>query len=303
MQDFLYSGVGIAVAVVSVVSIIGCGVFLYMNTTRRLAPGEQAGTTGHTWDDDLQEWNNPLPRWWMWLFYITIVFALAYLALYPGLAAWGGALGWSSGGQYAAEARRWEARHAPMFEGYLRQDIPVVARDPAAREMGQRLFLSYCSQCHGADGGGSRGFPSLRDGDWLWGGEPAQVHESIANGRRAMMPALADALGRENLPSVVAYVRSLSGLPHDAAKAADGKPRFEQLCAACHGVEGRGNPALGAPNLADRIWLYGGSEESITETLVAGRAGVMPAQLDFLGPGKVHLLAAYVWGLSRRDAR
>lgn len=303
MEDFIYSGVGIAVAVVSIVSIVGCAVFLRMNTTRRLAVGEQPGTTGHAWDGDLQEWDNPLPRWWMWLFYLTCAFALGYLALYPGLAAWGGALGWSSGDQHAAESRRWDARHAPMFESYLRQEIAVVARDPAAREMGQRLFLAYCAQCHGADAGGSRGFPSLRDGDWLWGGEPEQVRESIANGRRAMMPALAEAIGKENVPAVVAYVRSLSGLAHDPAQASAGKPRFEQVCAACHGAEGRGNPAMGAANLTDRVWLYGDSEEAITESIVAGRAGVMPAQLEFLGPGKVHLLTAYVWGLPRRGAR
>jgi cytochrome c oxidase cbb3-type subunit 3 len=224
MEDFIYSGVGIAVAVVSLLSIVGCAVFLRMNTTRRLAAGEQPGTTGHAWDGDLQEWDNPLPRWWMWLYYLTCAFALGYLALYPGLAAWGGALGWSSGGQHAVESKRWDARHAPMFEGYLRQDIAVVARDPAAREMGQRLFLSYCAQCHGADAGGSRGFPSLRDTDWQWGGEPGQVLESIANGRRAVMPALGDAVGKENVGAVVAYVRSLSGAAHDAAQAAAGKP-------------------------------------------------------------------------------
>ncbi len=303
MEDFLYSGVGLAIALVTVVSILGCAVFLRMNTTRRLPAGQSPGTTGHTWDGDLAEWNNPLPRWWMYLFYITIVFSLTYLALYPGLAAWGGILGWSSSGQHAAESRRWDSRFGPMFDVYLKQDLATVARDPAAREMGQRLFLNYCAQCHGSDAGGARGFPNLRDGDWLWGGAPEQIRETIANGRQGMMPPQADVIGPGNVAAVVNHVRSLSGLPHDAALAAQGREKFNQVCVACHGLDARGNPALGAPNLTDRVWLYGGSEEAITETIVKGRGGMMPAQGEFLGAGKVHLLAAYVWGLGNPGAR
>jgi cytochrome c oxidase cbb3-type subunit 3 len=303
MSDFIYSWVGIAIAVVTIVSILACAWFLKANTVRRPASaanaGNSPGTTGHLWDGDLAEWNNPLPRWWMYLFYITIVFGLLYLALYPGLAVYGGALGWSSTGQHAAESKRWDSRYAAMFDVYLKQEIPVVARDPAAREMGQRLFVNYCGQCHGSDAGGARGFPNLRDNDWIWGGEPAQVHESIARGRQAMMPPQVESIGAGNVKAVANHVRSLSGLPHDAALAAQGKVKFEQVCVACHGMDAKGNLALGAPNLADRIWLYGSSEESIIETITRGRNGVMPAQAEFLGAGKVHLLAAYVWGLSR----
>lgn len=299
MADFIYGWVGIAIAVVSIVSIIACGWFLKANTTRRLPAGTDPGTTGHLWDGDLAEWNNPLPRWWMFLFYLTIVFGLLYLALYPGLAVYGGALGWSSAGQHTAESRRWDNRYAAMFDVYLKQDLAVVARDPAAREMGQRLFVNYCAQCHGSDAGGAKGFPNLRDAEWIWGGEPMQIHESIAKGRQAMMPPQAESIGAENVRAVANHVRSLSGLPHDAELAARGKVTFEQVCVACHGMDARGNPALGAPNLADRIWLYGASEETIIETITQGRNGVMPAQGEFLGAGKVHVLAAYVWGLSR----
>jgi len=299
MADFLYSGVGIAIAVVSVASIIGCGVFLWANTTRKLAPGDSVGTTGHVWDGDLAEWNNPLPRWWMYLFYITIAFGLVYLALYPGSAAWGGLLGWSSSGQFAQESQRWDARYAAMYSTYLAQPIPVVARDPAAREMGQRLFLAYCSQCHGSDAGGSKGFPNLRDGDWIWGGTPEQIVESIGGGRMAMMPPQVESIGEQNVKAVANHVRSLSGLAHDPALAAQGKVKFDQICVACHGMDAKGNQALGAPNLTDKIWLYGNSEDTIVETITKGRAGMMPAQAEFLGAGKVHLLSAYVWGLSQ----
>ena len=207
MSDFIYSWIGIAIAVVTLVSILACAWFLKANTTRRLPAGADPGTTGHLWDGDLAEWNHPLPRWWMYLFYITIVFGLLYLALYPGLAVYGGALGWNSAGQHATESRRWDSRYAAMFDVYLKQEIPVVARDPAAREMGQRLFVTYCAQCHASDAGGSRGFPNLRDTDWIWGGEPAQVLESIARGRQAMMPPLAEAIGAENVKAVASHVR------------------------------------------------------------------------------------------------
>jgi cytochrome c oxidase cbb3-type subunit III len=302
MEDFIYSGVGIAIALVTIVSILGCAVFLKMNTTRRLGPGESPGTTGHTWDGDLAEWNHPLPRWWMYLFYITIVFSLAYLALYPGFAAWGGILGWSSTGQHAAESRRWDARFGPMYDVYLKQDVATVARDPAAREMGQRLFVNYCAQCHGSDAGGALGFPNLRDGDWLWGGAPEQIKESIANGRQGMMPPMTEAIGADNVKAVANHVRALSGLPHDAKLAAQGKEKFDQVCVACHGMDAKGNVALGAPNLTDRVWLYGSSEAAIVEGIVKGRNGLMPAQGEFLGAGKVHLLSAYVWGLTNSGA-
>jgi cytochrome c oxidase cbb3-type subunit 3 len=299
MDADLSAGWTLVIAVTTIVSIVGCAVFLYLQTTRKLAPGEDPGTSGHVWDDDLKEWNNPLPRWWMYLFYITLAFSILYLLLYPGLGGFRGLLGWSQQGQYAREAQRWDARYAGQFEVYLKQDIATVARDPAARDMGERLFLVNCAQCHGSDAGGARGAPSLRDGEWLWGGSPEQIRESIANGRQGMMPPMGEAVGLDNVPAVVQYVIALSGRDHDKTLAARGQPLYVQACAACHGVDGKGNQALGAPNLTGRAWIHGNSAEAIAESIIKGRMGEMPAQAPFLGEARVHLLAAYVYGLAK----
>ena len=265
--------------------------------------GERVETTGHVWDGDLAEFNNPLPRWWMWLFYGTIVFALGYLVLYPGLGRLPGLLGWTSEKAYKREVSTFDAKLAPLYTRYLAMDLKDVARDPEARAMGERLFLNDCAQCHGSDAGGSKGFPNLRDPDWLYGGAPERIRESITNGRNGIMPAFGPMLGDEGVRNVVAYVRSLSRLPSDDVRAQLGKPVFAQNCAVCHGADGKGNPQFGAPNLTDQTWLYGSTEAVITETVTKGR-GVpsqvtrMPAHKDRLDAGKIQLLAAYVWGLS-----
>lgn len=260
--------------------------------------GEKIDDTGHVWDDDLRELNNPLPRWWLQLFYITIVFGLGYLALYPGLGSYAGMLGWTSHGQYTAEKDAADQQLKPMFDRYAAMDIPALAKDPDAKAIGQRLFLNNCSQCHGSDAGGQRGFPNLRDNDWLYGGEPQNIETTITGGRQGMMPAWGPTLGEQGVKEAVNYVLSLSGAPHDDALATAGKARFDTTCAACHGPEGKGNQALGAPNLTDKTWLYGGSERDVTETVTNGRHGQMPAWGERLGPARVHLLAAYVYGLS-----
>jgi cytochrome c oxidase cbb3-type subunit 3 len=310
MSDFSSNFWGIYVAVLTLVSIAACAVLLFVMGRMRVKPpatrpGDRNGiaTTGHVWDEDLAELNNPLPRWWMWLFYITIVFGIVYLALYPGLGKLPGMLGWTSSNAYAAQREAADAKMRPIFEKFLAMDVKAVAADPQAQAMGERLFLNNCAQCHGSDAGGARGFPNLRDRDWLYGGEPEVIKESITNGRNGIMPALGAALGDDGVRNVASYVRSLSGLPHDGLRAQLGKPVFMQICAACHGADGKGNQQLGAPNLTDDIWLYGGSETTILETISKGRGEAsavtrMPAHKDLLSPGQIQLLTAYVWSLS-----
>jgi cytochrome c oxidase cbb3-type subunit 3 len=310
MSDFSSNFWGIYVAVITLVSIAACAVLLYVMGRMRVKPpatgrrdSNAIPTTGHVWDEDLAELNNPLPRWWMWLFYITIAFGLVYLALYPGLGRLPGLLGWTSSSAYAAQREAADAQMRPIFEKFLAMDVKAVAADPQAQAMGERLFLNNCAQCHGSDAGGARGFPNLRDRDWLYGGEPEAIKASITNGRNGIMPALGAALGDDGVRNVASYVRSLSGLPHDGLRAQLGKPVFMQICAACHGADGKGNQQLGAPNLTDDIWLYGGSEPTILETITKGRgeAGAvtrMPAHKDLLSPGQIQLLTAYVWSLS-----
>ena len=309
MSDFTSDFWGFYVAIAALVSILACGILLYsmgkMRVQRPVAkPGEPGGnTTGHVWDEDLAEYNNPLPRWWMWLFYITIAFGLGYLVLYPGLGNLPGVLGWTSAGAYASERQALDDKLKPLYAKYLAMDVKDVAADPQAHAMGERLFLNNCAQCHGSDAGGSKGFPNLRDNDWLYGGEPQQIKESISNGRNGIMPPFGGVLGEGGVQNVADYVRSLSGLPNDELRAQLGKPLFMQYCAACHGAEGKGNQLLGAPNLTDQIWLYGSSEATIIETVGKGRGTVgtttrMPAHKDLLDAGKIQLLTAYVWGLS-----
>jgi len=299
MNEFMHDGWGLYIALMTVASIVACAVLLKGLSTRRKAPGATVDTTGHTWDDDLTEWNNPLPRWWMWLFYLTVFFSLGYLVLYPGLGAFEGWLGWSSHEQYDRERERADQTYKPIFAKYAAQDVATLAADPGARAIGQRLFLNACAQCHGADAGGSRGFPSLRDQDWLYGGTPEAIQASIAEGRNGTMPPMGAAIGGgENVRDVAHYVLKLAGRAHDEIRAYRGKPKFDTVCAACHGKDATGNQALGAPNLTDGIWLHGGTEAAIVETIAKGRTSVMPAHKDVLDADKIHLLAAYVYGLT-----
>lgn len=306
MSDFTSGFWSIYVIVLTIVSIIACGVLLYVMGRMRVAkqPGKASDTTGHVWDEDLAEYNNPLPRWWMWLFYITIVFGFVYLALYPGLGSLPGLLGWTSTDAYARERAAFDQSVAPLYTKYRDMDVAAIAKDPAGHAMGERLFLNNCAQCHGSDAGGSRGYPSLRDSDWLYGGNPDTIVASITDGRNGVMPAFGTTLGQDGVDNVVNYVRSLSGLPVDSLKAQLGKPVFMANCAACHGADGKGTQALGAPNLTDSIWLWGGSVKAITDTVTYGRGNAgaavtrMPAHKDLLDPAKIKVVAAYVWGLS-----
>ncbi|MGB7542872.1 MAG: cytochrome-c oxidase, cbb3-type subunit III [Burkholderiales bacterium] len=298
MSDFTSGFWEIYIGVITIASIVACTVLLVSMSKRRVA-GSQTETTGHVWDEDLGEYNNPLPRWWIWLFHITIVFGLVYLILYPGLGSYSGSYKWTSRGQYEAEIKQAESEYGALYARYATQDLTKIAADPDARAIGQKLFLNYCAQCHASDGGGSRGFPNLTDKDWLYGGEPQTIEATIMSGRNGIMPALGQALGDEGTRDVAHYVLSLSGRTHDSMRAARGKQTFTTICAACHGADGKGNQQLGAPNLTDNIWLHGSSEAIIVETITKGRNSVMPAHRDFLGGAKVHILAAYVYSLSQ----
>jgi cytochrome c oxidase cbb3-type subunit 3 len=299
MSDFFSSGWSSYIALVSLVGIVWCVWLLFSQRKAKVvhtADGAVADT-GHVWDGDLRELNNPLPRWWMWMFLLSCVFGLVYLVLFPGLGSFPGVLGYSTDGSLMKSMTSANEELKPVYAKYVTMDIEQVSADPKAREMGQRLFLNSCAQCHGSDAGGAKGFPNLTDGDWLYGGSPENIKTTLINGRAGVMPPFPQ-LDSKQIVDVANYVRSLSGLPADDLKAARGADVYKSNCAACHGPEGKGNIALGAPNLTDKVWLYGGSEATIIETVTKGRMAMMPAQDKVLSPEKIHLLTAYVWGLS-----
>lgn len=285
------------IAVLTVVSIVACAVFL---KTQSVRPKGNVETTGHKWDEDLAEYNNPLPRWWSWLFYLTIVFGLVYLVLYPGLGSWKGTLGWTQVSQYKEETRIAEKQFGPIYEKFAAMPVESLAGNPDALAIGQKLFLNNCAQCHASDGGGSRGFPNLTDVEWLWGGTPEAIKTSITDGRVGMMPAWGEALGDAKIKDVAHYVRSLSSLSHDSIRAARGKDVFATTCIACHGADAKGNQAMGAPDLTDKVWLHGGSEEAIIQTITGGRVDQMPAHKEKLSAPQIHLLTAFVYSLSQK---
>jgi cytochrome c oxidase cbb3-type subunit 3 len=299
MSDFFSSGWGIYIAVVTGVGIIWCLYLLFSQRKTNVtyeADGSVADT-GHVWDGDLRELNNPLPRWWMWMFVLSCVFAIVYLVLYPGMGTYEGSLGYTTRNAHEASVVQANQQLKPVYAKYMSMDAKQVAADPAAREMGQRLFLNHCAQCHGSDAGGSKGFPNLADTDWLYGGDTQDIKQTLIGGRAGVMPAFAH-LESAQVSDVANYVRSLSGLAADQIKVGRGAEVYKANCAACHGAEGKGMAAMGAPNLTDKVWLYGGSEATIIETVLKGRNGMMPAHETILTPEKIHLLTAYVWGLS-----
>jgi cytochrome c oxidase cbb3-type subunit III len=292
------------IIVLSGLNIIGCFWLIRWTMKKRAGESAEGDTTGHTWDDTLQEFNNPLPRWWLWLFYVTLIFAVVYLIQYPGMGNWKGVLGWTSGNtlnasadsQYANEMDKAEKKYAPIYQQYASVSVADLATDPQyseAREMGKRLFLTYCMQCHQSDASGTRGYPNLTDHDWLWGGSPEQIVATISNGRQATMPSWAQ-LGDKTIDTLASW---LSG---DKAAAKAGEAAFlASGCVGCHGMDAKGNQALGAPNLTDNIWLYGGTKKTIEKTIRNGRHGQMPAFEKLLGNEKIHLLASYVYSLSK----
>lgn len=285
-------------------SMIACGI-LIVYTSKGQKKEETDETTGHSYDG-IEELDNPLPRWWVGMFWATIVFGFGYIGIY-GLANFDGIgtvkvdgedVTWTQTNQWKAEVQAFDEKIAPLYEGYLATPIAELAQNEEAMQTGGRLFKSYCAVCHGSNAMGAQGFPNLTDHDWLYGGEPAQIKQTIMYGRQAAMPAWEAALGEQGTKDMAQYVRSLSGLEHDAEAAAKAKPQYDMLCVACHGADAKGNQLVGAPNLTDEIWLYGGSTKQIETTLRYGRAGRMPAQAEILGEEKVHVLSAYVYSLS-----
>lgn len=295
MSDFVNSFWSSYVAVITVASIVGCALLLWVTGRGRTKSND---TTGHTWDGDLVEGNNALPRWWVWMFVITIVFGFGYLALYPGLGNAKGSYGWSAVSQYEAEMAKGAAATAPLYARYASMPVEAIARDPQAMAIGDRLFMNNCAQCHGSDARGSKGFPNLADHDWLYGGSPDTITATITDGRIGMMPVMAPAVGsEEDVKNVANYVLSLSNAPHDAARAVAGRDKF-MVCAACHGADGRGNPMLGAPNLTDDVWLHGFGEKAVMAMVEHGKTNQMPSWSSKFTPEQIRVLTAYVWSLS-----
>jgi cytochrome c oxidase cbb3-type subunit III len=296
MSDFVSGGWSMFVAVATIVSLIACLALLAIAARRRVMAKDD--TTGHVWDEDLRELNNPLPRWWMGLFVITVVFSGIYLWFYPGLGSFAGAIQWSSADQYKKEVERARAAMAPVYQRFAAMPVDLLAKDNQAMGIGERLFVNNCAQCHGSDGRGAKGFPNLADNDWLWGGEFDKIVETVANGRQGAMPPMAAAVGTsDDVRNVAHYVLSLSGSPHDSVAAQLGKPKFA-VCSACHGPEGKGMQAVGAPNLTDKIWLHGWGEQAIVNIITQGKVNVMPAQGGRLSAEQIYVLAAYVQSLS-----
>ena len=301
MSDFISDFWHLYVAGITLVSIIACAVLLYISGTTKAATHAD-NTTGHVWDGDLREMNNPLPKWWVYLFIITVVFALVYGALYPMFGKFQGALGWSSQGQHAAEVKKVEDAIAPIYAKYNGMKPEEIAADAQAMAIGERLFMNYCAQCHGSDARGAKSFPNLADGDWLGGSDHAYIKTTIAQGRTGVMPPMAAAVGGpEDVKDVAHYVLSLSGSPSDSVRASQGKAKFA-ACAACHGPEGKGMTAVGAPNLTDGVWLHGWGEEAIIRAVNNGFNNHMPPQAALLNEAQINVLASYVWGLSNKPA-
>jgi cytochrome c oxidase cbb3-type subunit III len=302
MNDFINNFWPFFIALITIVGIFACALLLWLTSKIKVVSKNGDNTSGHVWDEDLREMNNPLPRWWVWLFVLTIIYSLIYLIVYPGLASYGGTQGWTQENQYEEEVAKANEALKPIYAKFVDMPAETLATLPMAKSIGERLYMNNCSQCHASDAKGSRGFPNLTDHDWLYGGSPEKIQETITNGRMGMMPPMAAMVGSdEDIKNLANYVLSLSGSAHDAASADLGKEKYT-TCAACHGAEGEGNPALGAPNLRDNIWLHGAGEEAIITRIKEGKVNQMPAQQGKLTPEQIKVLAAYVWGLSNKPS-
>ena len=290
------------VAIGTIVFIIWC-VWLISWSAKQGPQGvEDEDLVGHKWDGDLEEWNNPAPKWWLYLYFITIAWGIGYMVFYLGIGVFDGTLGWSQQGQYESEVSAAEARYAPIYERFAAMPFEELVQDADALALGGSLFASYCTTCHGSDARGASGFPNLTDNDWIWGDSEAAITTTIREGRNSIMPNLSAALGGEvGIDNMVNYVRSLSGDVEADAGTMSAQPMFLALCSACHMADGSGNQLLGGPNLTDQTWLYGSSPEAVRTTIVEGRNGVMPPHGELLGDKRTKILAAYVYSLSNAE--
>ena len=299
MSDFFSSFWGYYIAIIAVGGIIWCLWLLF--SQRKWLINKNPGVvedTGHVWDGDLRELNNPVPRWWTYMYMMMCVVGLGYLVLYPGLGAYQGILGYTTAIEVKDDQTKLNEEVKPVYARFAAMSIPEIAADPDARVIGQRLFLNNCAQCHGSDARGAISFPNLAQGDSMYGRTPEALQTSIAKGRNGVMPPMSATVNPKIAGEIAQYVRSMSGLAHDQIRVIPGKREYLNNCAACHGADGKGNKALGSPNLTDDVWLYGSAEASIVQTILNGRNNRMPAQEHVLTPEQIRLLTAWVWGLS-----
>jgi cytochrome c oxidase cbb3-type subunit 3 len=299
MNDFTNSFWGYYVACVALAGIAWC-LWLIFSQRKWLKP--KLGVvedTGHVWDGDLRELNNPVPRWWTMMYVLMCVFGVGYLVLYPGLGAYQGSLGYTSALEVTLDQAAQEATVKTIYARFANMALPQIAADPEAHLIGERLFMSNCAQCHGSDAKGSASFPNLVEGDSIYGRQPEVLLATITQGRNGVMPALGAVIDAGTAGDIAQYVRSMSGLAHDQIRIVRGQREFMNVCAACHGADGKGNKALGAPNLTDDVWLYGSSEAVIVQSILNGRNNRMPAQGQTLTSDQISLVAAWVWGLSK----
>jgi cytochrome c oxidase cbb3-type subunit 3 len=299
MADFIHPFWSWWVSIPTVLGLIWCAWLAYTNA--RGVTDDEGEAAEHVWDEDIRENNNPLPKWWLNMFYITVVFAFGYLILYPGLGSFQGILGWSELGQYQAELDDADARYAPLYEKYGSQSLEELNQNNNAMGTAGRLFSTNCSICHGADARGTAGFPNLRDDKWLYGGSGEAIKFSITNGRNGIMPAWLPAVGEQGVAELAEYLLSFKKTSGNSQLAAAGEEKFKIFCVACHGADATGNQALGAPDLTDGSWLYGGNAKTISESISKGRQGVMPAHKVLLGENQIHLLTSYILGFSAKQ--
>ncbi len=286
------------VVVLTVASILGC-LWLLLAQSR----GKTGPETTHVWDDDLTEYNNPLPRWWLHLFLLTIAFSVGYLVFYPGLGTVQGRLGWSSEAEMQARLDELTAQRQAQYAPLSGLPVAALVDQDSARNLGRAVFVANCAGCHGTDARGAIGFPDLTDGDWLYGNSAEAVMTSIRQGRNGQMPSFLGVVSPEKLDALLAFLPYWSDPELPAARREAGMKAFSGTCSACHGADGQGNPLLGAPNLTDDVWLWGRQREQIRHSIMFGRQNGMPAHDHLLSEDEIRVVAAYVLSLSAAGAQ